>query len=60
MILEQPEIMVESGPVADITIRLRAEESDLETRSNKVIFFLEAVEDDKLQVIKEARFLGPG
>lgn len=60
MILEQPEIMVESGPVADITIRLRAEESDLETRSNKVMFFLEAVEDDKLQVIKEARFLGPG
>jgi hypothetical protein len=60
MILEQPEIIVESGPVADITIRLRAEESDLETRSNKVMFFLEAVEDDKLQVIKEARFLGPG
>jgi len=60
MILEQPEIIVESGTVADITVRLRAEESDLETRSNKVMFFLEAVEDDKLQVIKEARFLGPG
>lgn len=60
LIIEQPQIIVESGAVEDITVRLRAEESDLESRSNKVMFYLEASEDDTLQVIKEARFLGPG
>ena len=60
LIMDQPEIIVESGTVADITARLRAEESDLESRSNKVLFYLKAVDDDKLHIIKEGRFLGPG
>ena len=60
LIMEQPEIFVESGIVADITVRLRAEESDLSSRSNKVLFYLEADDKKNLHIIKEARFLGPG
>lgn len=60
LIIEQPQIVVESGTVADVTVRLRAEESDLASRSNKVMFTIAAIDDDTLQIIKEARFLGPG
>jgi polyferredoxin len=60
LIMDQPEIIVESGTVADITARLRAEESDLKSRSNKVLFYLEAEDNQNLHIIKEGRFLGPG
>ena len=60
LIMDQPEIIVESGTVADITARLRAEESDLKSRSNKVLFYLEAEGNQNLRIIKEGRFLGPG
>lgn len=60
LIMDQPEIIVETGTVADITARLRAEESDLKSRSNKVLFYLEAEDNQNLRIIKEGRFLGPG
>jgi len=60
LIIEQPQIIVESGTVADITARLRAEESDLKSRSNKVLFYLEAEDNQELRITKEGRFLGPG
>ena len=60
LIMDTPVIFVESGVVADIPVRLRAEESDLEARSNEVIFTLEATDDDRLQIRKDGRFLGPG
>ncbi len=60
LIMDNPEIFVETGVVADIPVRLRVEESDLEARSNEVIFTLEAVDNQRLQIRKEGRFLGPG
>jgi polyferredoxin len=60
LIMDQPEIIVESGTVADITVRLRAEESDLKLRSNIIQFYLEADGNNDLRIIKEGRFLGPG
>ncbi|MEA2094662.1 MAG: cytochrome c oxidase accessory protein CcoG [Pseudomonadota bacterium] len=53
-------IRVEAGEVMEFPVRLRADEADLENRSNKVVFDLVASDDPELAVEEEARFLGPG
>ena len=53
-------IRVEAGEVMEFPVRLRADEADLENRSNKVVFDLVATDDPELAVEEEARFLGPG
>jgi cytochrome c oxidase accessory protein FixG len=57
--LEQQKIIVKGGQVLDLPVRLRADEADLKERSSKVFFNLIAVDNDKLDVTEEARFLGP-
>jgi cytochrome c oxidase accessory protein FixG len=52
-------IQVAAGAVMEFPVRLRADESDLETRSSTVIFSLEATDASALQVQQDARFLGP-
>jgi cytochrome c oxidase accessory protein FixG len=52
-------IQVAAGAVMEFPVRLRADESDLETRSSTVIFNLEATDASALQVQQDARFLGP-
>jgi len=52
-------IRVDGGGVLELPVRLRADESDLEARSNSVVFELVATDDDALVVSEDARFLGP-
>ena len=60
LILDKPVIEVNSGEVASIIARIRANESELTGRSNPVMFNITATDDEKLTVKEEARFLGPG
>jgi polyferredoxin len=52
-------IRVESGDVAELPVRLQADEAKLEARSTAVIFELMATDAPELAVEEEARFLGP-
>jgi polyferredoxin len=52
-------IAVQAGSVVDLPVRLRAEESDLKSRSSEVRFTLTAVDDARLSVTEDTRFLGP-
>ena len=52
-------IVVASGGVQELPVRLRADEAELEARSSDVVFSLVAIDNDKLSVTEDARFLGP-
>jgi cytochrome c oxidase accessory protein FixG len=52
-------IRVASGGVLELPVRLRADEADLEARSNDVVFELVATDDATLKAREDARFLGP-
>jgi polyferredoxin len=52
-------IRVDSGGILELPVRLRADEADLEARSNDVVFELVATDNDALAVTEDARFLGP-
>jgi len=52
-------IQVPSGGILELPVRLRAEEGDLEARSNDVVFELVATDDAELIAREDARFLGP-
>ena len=56
---DMPTIVVASGGVQELPVRLRADEAELEARSSDVVFSLVAIDDDKLTVTEDARFLGP-
>ena len=60
LILDTPVISVKSGEVADITLRIRADEFNLPDRSNPLTFKITSKQDETLSIEKEARFLGPG
>jgi len=53
------EIRVPAGEVRDLVARLRVEPDELEHRSTEVKFRLRALDNSKLNVTEEARFLGP-
>jgi cytochrome c oxidase accessory protein FixG len=59
VILDQAHIRVAPGEVQDVAVRLRAEDDELHVRSTKVHFILTAVDNPRLSVRREARFLGP-
>jgi len=52
-------LTVESGQVRELAVRLQVDPVVLKTRSSKVTFRAEAVDDPSLVVTEEARFLGP-
>ena len=56
---DMTEIRVDSGGVLELPVRLRADEADLDARSNDVVFELVATDDAGLVVSEDARFLGP-
>ena len=47
------------GEVLEVPVRLQAEERELEHRSSRVRFILQAEDDPRLHVREDARFLGP-
>jgi cytochrome c oxidase accessory protein FixG len=56
---DMKDIEVMAGDVMDLPVRLRADEAELEERSNKIVFELVASDRPGLKVKEEARFLGP-
>ena len=59
LMIEQENIFVKGGEVADLPVRLRADEFDLKQRSTKIYFNLAAKDNSELNVKEEGRFLGP-
>lgn len=59
LIQDKNTILVAPGAVADVPVRLRAEEENLKSRSTGVEFVLTAIADTDISVREEARFLGP-
>lgn len=52
-------IVVQSGDVVEIPVRVQVDAYNLKQRSSEVQFTLKAIGFDELVVIKDARFLGP-
>ncbi|HKK16486.1 MAG TPA: 4Fe-4S dicluster domain-containing protein, partial [Gammaproteobacteria bacterium] len=59
VILDKKNIQVAAGAVADVPVRLRAEEEDIKARSTEIEFVLSAIDDPEISVEEDARFLGP-
>ena len=59
LLLDKESILVESGTVADLPVRIRASEDNLKGRSTVFYFSLTAVTDPELSVKEKASFLGP-
>ena len=53
------EIVVKSGEVVELPVRIQVDAYNLEQRSNEITFTLNAVGFEDLTVVEEARFLGP-
>ena len=53
------EIVVKSGEVVELPVRVQVDAYNLKQRSNKISFTLNTVGYDELSVVEEARFLGP-
>ncbi|PCI08734.1 MAG: cytochrome c oxidase accessory protein CcoG [Gammaproteobacteria bacterium] len=53
------EVVVKSGEVVELPVRVQVDAYNLKQRSNEILFTLNAVGFDDLMVVEEARFLGP-
>jgi cytochrome c oxidase accessory protein FixG len=53
------EIVVKSGEVVELPVRVQVDAYNLKQRSNEITFTLSAIGYDELSVVEEARFLGP-
>jgi cytochrome c oxidase accessory protein FixG len=60
LITDQDEITVEGGQVAQLVMRIQADEFNLEARSVPVNFHIQARDANHLVALEEARFVGPG
>ena len=56
---DSAEIMVKTGEVVELPVRVQVDAYNLKQRSNKISFTLNAIAYDELSVVEEARFLGP-
>ncbi|HEB82504.1 MAG TPA: cytochrome c oxidase accessory protein CcoG [Gammaproteobacteria bacterium] len=52
-------IQVDSGEVIEIPARVQVDAYNLEKRSNDIHFTVQALDDESLKVVEDARFLGP-
>jgi len=53
------DIMVKSGEVVELPVRVNIDPESLQERSTEISFHLNALEGDDLSVTEKARFLGP-
>ncbi len=56
---DSAEIVVKSGEVVELPVRVQVNADNLKQRSNEIRFTLKATGYDELSVVEEARFLGP-
>ena len=53
------DIVVKSGEVVELPVRVNIDPENLEERSSEISFHLDAIDGEDLSVTEEARFLGP-
>jgi cytochrome c oxidase accessory protein FixG len=58
LLIDNPEIIIESGGIADLPARLRIDPVDLKSRSTEVEFQLNS-KDGGISISESARFVGP-
>jgi cytochrome c oxidase accessory protein FixG len=58
LLIDNPQIIIESGGIADLSARLRIDPVDLKSRSTKVEFQLNS-KDGGISISESARFVGP-
>jgi cytochrome c oxidase accessory protein FixG len=56
---DMDKIVVKSGEVIELPVRVQVDAYNLKQRSNEIKFKLQVVDDDELSVVEDARFLGP-
>ena len=59
LLLDKKIIKVDSGTVYDLPVRIRASEENLTGRSTTLSFTLTTVDNQKMSVTQDAKFLGP-
>jgi len=59
MEMDTVDIVVKSGEVVELPVRVNIDPEDLQQRSTEIRFHLDAIDEDDLSVTEEARFLGP-
>lgn len=57
--IDASEIVVKSGEVVELPVRVQVDAYNLKKRSSKIVFTLNSIGYDKLSVVEDARFLGP-
>jgi len=57
--LPEPSIFVESGDVVELPVSIEIDPEKLEKRTSQIHFTMRATDTDELNIIEEARFLGP-
>jgi len=60
LVVDQPDITVPAGAVQQLIVRIQADEFNMEARSVRIRFYLQATEANHLTAVEEARFVGPG
>ncbi len=53
------EIVVDTGVVYSLPVRVRVEEDNIEKRSSVIFFNLKSIDDNKIEITQDAKFLGP-
>ena len=59
LIIDEPTITVAAGTVADLPVRLRADEGNLAARSTEIVFTLRDKLRGEISVNETAKFIGP-
>jgi polyferredoxin len=59
LLVDKEEIVVSGASVADLPVRVRADEENLKQRSSVIYFTLTAKDNVELSAKEEAKFLGP-
>ncbi len=57
--MDAVDIVVESGDVVELPVRVNIDPEMLQQRSSEISFHLDAIDAEELSVTEEARFLGP-
>ena len=57
--MDATSLLVQSGEVLELPVRIQVDAYNLKKRSNELTFTLTASDDSGLSVVEEARFLGP-
>ena len=59
LVLNEGDVMVDSGAVKDVPARLRAQSTEIQSASTEVFFTVTSLSHPDIEVTEHGRFLGP-